>query len=112
MDELTSIILKPFVNKLNFYIDHKEFGKAWLMTIFLSGFILVVGYVLRWFQDYNKVQNEISKIKAEAREKNFLNLEKLQIIRNKYVEDSNLFQVSLRNLIESFDTKKIKNLSN
>lgn len=112
MDIITSILLKPMVEKLNFYIDSNQYWKAWIVSLALSGVIFILGYALRFAQEYQKGNTEIFKMKAEAKEKNFSNLEKLQLIRKKYLEESNLFQVSLSNLIESCNNKKIKSLTN
>ncbi|EQA46647.1 hypothetical protein LEP1GSC050_0525 [Leptospira broomii serovar Hurstbridge str. 5399] len=94
-------IVKPVLTRI---LDWIAKGDHWLAYIFLLvtvGFVLAIGFLIGWIITKRKTAAEIKLLQEDIKSKKLTGLEKLKSSRNKYLEDSNLFQIALGELVEA-----------
>lgn len=106
LEVIAKNLIAPFAQKLLKLIEGENYTDAVLWSLLAGGIIFLLGFAITWIGIWIKNYFEIGKTKAEIKDTKLKQIEKIQNARNKYVEESNLYQIAIEDLTKSLESKK------
>lgn len=98
---------KPAIQKTIQFIEANNLWAVYivLLIIFLLSFL--IGYLISWIINKRKLKSEIRKLDIETKNKQLEFIEKIQVYRSKFIQNSEIIAVSAYECIIALENKDI-----